>query len=604
MNPKIQQNGHQAESPIPPPAAMATSSCAAAPERCNAGYRLETQELLYHRVRAILWVGVVLYPLFSILDFVVARQHLGLFVAYRVVFALFCLLLLYLLRFPVGRRHVFPIILIAYAVGGCTISAMIVKLGGYDSSYYVGILMVLVTFTAMLPLTVLQAILSGALLYVIYVAPIFLFSQPTTAGLDTFFSYNFFFIFLYVISVLQCSAETKARKTEFALRTELSNLNDKLAYHAQNLEREVDKRAKALEESELRYRELYENIIDLVLLVDRRGRILKANPRFYETLGAENGDSARTVAFRDVMHPDDAHWVENQLQACLAAGKDLKSLQFRVKTREGEVLDVECNARPIGDKERTVGMQMVIRDISKRKKLESELRSSFENLRQARTATIMGLAKLAEFRDKGTGRHLERICRYTRILAKELAHKPAYRGYITPQYLDDISLSAILHDIGKVGVPDAILLKPDRLTNAEFEVVKSHCILGGNVLEAAESQVRGESFLTIGKQIAYHHHEKWDGSGYPSGLSGETIPLSTRIVALADVYDALTSRRSYKKAYTHEEAAAIIVREKGCHFDPDVVDAFLDHEKEFNEIRREMQDNQEPPRETRHICGL
>ncbi|MDP4725997.1 MAG: hypothetical protein NWS07_01765, partial [Desulfobacterales bacterium] len=138
MNPKIQQNGHQAESPIPPPAAMATSSCAAAPERCNAGYRLETQELLYHRVRAILWVGVVLYPLFSILDFVVARQHLGLFVAYRVVFALFCLLLLYLLRFPVGRRHVFPIILIAYAVGGCTISAMIVKLGGYDSSYYVG----------------------------------------------------------------------------------------------------------------------------------------------------------------------------------------------------------------------------------------------------------------------------------------------------------------------------------------------------------------------------------------------------------------------------------------------------------------------------------
>jgi response regulator RpfG family c-di-GMP phosphodiesterase len=148
------------------------------------------------------------------------------------------------------------------------------------------------------------------------------------------------------------------------------------------------------------------------------------------------------------------------------------------------------------------------------------------------------------------------------------------------------------------------LLKPDRLTSAEFEVVKSHCILGGSVLEAAESQVRGESFLTIGKQIAYHHHEKWDGSGYPAGLSGETIPLSTRIVALADVYDALTSRRSYKKAYSHEEAVAIIVREKGCHFDPDVVEAFLAHEKEFNEIRREMQDSEEPPRETRHICGI
>ena len=280
MSRKIQQNEQLTDSPLPPAAAMSTSSCAAASERCDAGYHLETRELLYHRVRAILWVGVVLYPLFTILDFVVARQHLELFITYRVVFALFCLLLLCLLLLPVGRRHVFPISLIAYVAGGCTISTMIVKLGGYDSSYYVGILMVLVTYTAMLPLTVLQAIFSGAMLYVIYVAPIFLFSQPTTASLDTFFSYNFFFVFLYVISVLQCSAETKARKTEFALRTELSNLNDKLAYHAQNLEREVDKRARALEESELRYRELYENIVDLVLLVDCRGQILESQPTF------------------------------------------------------------------------------------------------------------------------------------------------------------------------------------------------------------------------------------------------------------------------------------------------------------------------------------
>jgi response regulator RpfG family c-di-GMP phosphodiesterase len=211
---------------------------------------------------------------------------------------------------------------------------------------------------------------------------------------------------------------------------------------------------------------------------------------------------------------------------------------------------------------------------------------------------------LAEFRDKGTGRHLERICRYTRLLAAELAHKPAYRGYITPQYLEDISLSAILHDIGKVGVPDAILLKPDRLTRAEFEVVKSHCILGGTVLEAAESQVQGPSFLTIGKQIAYHHHEKWDGSGYPAGLSGDTIPLSTRIVALADVYDALTSRRSYKRAYGHQEAVAIIVNQKGRHFDPDVVEAFLAHEKDFNRIRQEMHDGEASPVDAHQISSF
>jgi PAS domain S-box-containing protein len=574
-----------------------------APAEATNGYRAETRELVHRRTRAMLWAGVVLYPWFCVLDYVMARQFFALFSACRILFALFCLLLIGSLRFPAVRRHVYLVGLIAYAAGGCTFSVMIVKLGGYASSYYIGILVVLVTYTAMLPLTVPQAILSGALLYAIYTVPVLVFNRPSPAGLKIFIGYNFFYIFLYVITVLQCSALTKARKRESDLRAELGNLNHKLAYHAQNLDREVDNRTRALEESELNYRELYENIADMVLIVDRRGRVLKANPRFYETLDGQNGHDLK-ILFADLLHPADVHRVNNQLQACLLADKDLRGLQFRIGAREGEVLNVECNARPIADKNRAVGIQMVIRDISKRKKLESALRSSYENLRQARAATIMGLAKLAEFRDKGTGRHLERICRYTRLLAAELAHKPAYRGYITPQYLEDISLSAILHDIGKVGVPDAILLKPDRLTRAEFEVVKSHCILGGTVLEAAESQVQGPSFLTIGKQIAYHHHEKWDGSGYPAGLSGDTIPLSTRIVALADVYDALTSRRSYKRAYGHQEAVAIIVNQKGRHFDPDVVEAFLAHEKDFNRIRQEMHDGEASPVDAHQISSF
>ena len=207
----------------------------------------------------------------------------------------------------------------------------------------------------------------------------------------------------------------------------------------------------------------------------------------------------------------------------------------------------------------------------------------------------MGLAKLAEFRDKGTGKHLERIREYTRILAKELARKPDYQNYITSQYLEDISLSAILHDIGKVGIPDAILLKPGKLSDTEFETVKNHCSLGGDVLKTAESQVKGKSFLTIGKVIAYHHHEKWDGTGYPEGLAGDSIPLSTRLVALADVYDALTSQRSYKEPYSHEKAREIIMSERGRHFDPDVIDAFLAHEQAFKEIRQRLQDTHEKP---------
>lgn len=259
------------------------------------------------------------------------------------------------------------------------------------------------------------------------------------------------------------------------------------------------------------------------------------------------------------------------------------------------MLDVECNARSIGKGSRKAGLQMVIRDISERKRLETELLASHDSLRQTRVASIMGLAKLAEFRDKGTGKHLERIREYTRILTEDMARKPAYQNYITHQYLEDISLSSILHDIGKVGVPDAILLKPGRLSDTEFETVKNHCSLGGDVLKTAESQVPGKSFLTMGKGIAYHHHEKWDGTGYPAGLAGDSIPLSTRLVALADVYDALTSQRSYKEPYSHEKAKSIIVGEKGRHFDPDVVDAFLAHEQAFKEIRRKLQDADEKP---------
>jgi response regulator RpfG family c-di-GMP phosphodiesterase len=216
-------------------------------------------------------------------------------------------------------------------------------------------------------------------------------------------------------------------------------------------------------------------------------------------------------------------------------------------------------------------------------------------VQSARNATILGLAKLAEYRDADTGAHLERIREYSKMLAEELSRKPDYAGYITSEYIDDIYNSAILHDIGKVGVPDAILLKPGKLTTEEFDVVKRHSALGGEALREVEAKIEGQSFLTLGKEIAYYHHEKWDGTGYPRGLKGEQIPLSARIVALADVYDALTSRRVYKEAYSHQVARDIIMESRGSHFAPDVVDAFLAHEEDFRRIREELfrdQDNQ------------
>ena len=175
--------------------------------------------------------------------------------------------------------------------------------------------------------------------------------------------------------------------------------------------------------------------------------------------------------------------------------------------------------------------------------------------------------------------------RGTRVLALGLAKLPAYSGYITADYVDDLCLSSVLHDVGKVGIEDAVLRKPGKLSPEEFEKIKEHARLGGEALSAVDRELKQQSFLTIGKEVAFSHHERWDGSGYPAGRKHDQIPLSARIVALADVYDALTSKRSYKDALSHEEAVRIIMSERGTHFDPDVVDVFAQNLDAFRRIR-------------------
>ena len=229
-------------------------------------------------------------------------------------------------------------------------------------------------------------------------------------------------------------------------------------------------------------------------------------------------------------------------------------------------------------------------EIVARQALERNLRKSLQDFQDSRYALIMGLAKLAESRDEDTGTHLERMRKYVKRLAKTLARQEKYRDYITDDYVLDIYNSSILHDIGKVGVKDAILLKPDKLTKDEFEIMKTHSQIGGDAIQAVENKIKVRSFLTLGRQIAYHHHEKWDGGGYPDGLKGGDIPLSARITAVADVYDALTSVRPYKKALPHTKAVEIIVEGSGSHFDPEIVDAFLTQEKMFDKIRNYLKD--------------
>ncbi len=237
------------------------------------------------------------------------------------------------------------------------------------------------------------------------------------------------------------------------------------------------------------------------------------------------------------------------------------------------------------DKNDLFALFILEKDLTTRIKLEKKLEDSIVQIKETQSAAIIGFAKLTEYRDHCTGEHLERIRKYTHLLARRLKKTEKYRDYISDNYIEDLSLSSVLHDIGKVGIEDSILLKKGKLTIEEFEVMKNHVRMGGDALRVIDNEIGYESFLTLGKQIAYYHHERWDGSGYPEGLVGENIPLSARIVALADVYDALTSERPYKKAFPHEEAVKIILQERGKHFDPLLVDVFLKISDEIREIR-------------------
>jgi len=207
---------------------------------------------------------------------------------------------------------------------------------------------------------------------------------------------------------------------------------------------------------------------------------------------------------------------------------------------------------------------------------------------ETREVAIFAMAKLAESRDPETGEHLERMRNYSRLLAQHLATTRAFAGTVDEEYVRLIYLTSPLHDIGKVGIPDSVLLKPGRLSNREFEIMKQHALIGAETLAAAARQYPGVAYLRMARDIAVGHHERFDGSGYPAGLSGEDIPLAARIVAVADVYDALTSKRVYKPAFAPDIARNMIVGDSGKHFDPALVAVFVENEDRFLAIREQF----------------
>ncbi|MFO8048299.1 MAG: HD domain-containing phosphohydrolase, partial [Desulfosudaceae bacterium] len=371
----------------------------------------------------------------------------------------------------------------------------------------------------------------------------------------------------------------RLEKRALAAEAETNRLENEITALRKELAMERDKRLAAediVRESRKTFQIMFQNTHDAIIHMNREGMVVNANGTLLDIFGLMPEEIiGNDLSSYEFLGADYMQAIE--LYKAARPDFPFPAFELEARHRDGTKIHIESQAKLILNQGEIDSIINIVRDITPQKSLE-----------YAKNATILGLAKLAESRDDSTGQHLERVREYVKIITQTICLLPKYADYITPDYVKDIYLSSILHDIGKVSIPDDILLKRGPLTAPEFEIIKKHTIVGGNSLGAIDAQLDEQSFLKLGKEIAYYHHESWDGSGYPKGLRGEDIPLSARIVALADVYDALTTARVYKDAYSHEKAARIIMAERGKKFDPDIVDAFETNLNEFNRIRKKI----------------
>jgi response regulator RpfG family c-di-GMP phosphodiesterase len=409
--------------------------------------------LLRHRVDVILLLGVFLVPLFSFLDFLLYPEQGQVFLFYRLIASLGCLILWSANRLlHLGDRSFYLGLAGFYLVGGVIIR-MILELDSFSTPYYAGLNLVVIGFGLLVPTRTGRLFFHILILYGIYLALVLTKHWPDYNF--TFLANNMFVLATLIIALVGAKTNMRLRWQEYQLRVDLERVQDLLRAHSESLE----------------------------VLVDRKQ-------------------------------------------------KDL---------------------------------------VRKVRQLEEQQ----EIQQRTQRATIFGLAKLADSRDKYTGEHLERMRTFCREIAQELGRDRRYRERIDGPFIDDLAESCTLHDLGKVAIPDAILLKPGPLTPEEYETIKRHTSIGGDALRAMDEKLGQASFIQMGREIALYHHERFDGRGYPQGIQGEDIPLSALIVAVADTYDALTADRCYQPGRSHAEAVDIITRERSRQFHPDVVDAFL-----------------------------
>lgn len=546
-------------------------------------YSEELQDLHHRRVYHIALFGGLLMVIFGLLDYVVVPEFFQEFAGYRVSVAICSIVLLACNYFDKAKRFASFIGFTEYLIIALVLLFMIDRMGGVVSPYYVGLIVAISIYSTLAPLTAPQTIFCGLFIIFFYALTV-QYENSELLPFSRELLHNLFFMICFVlILAIQSWTETSARKNEYRLRQKEQSANTGLTRQSMILEREVKRRTREQKATEERYRFLFSQITDGVVVITPGGKILQANNCFTKTyLGSEQ---LKNNSFFNLVSPGNMTNFLDLLSNVLNLEKPIQAAKISLTKGDGTICEVETNLSLVSRSQGDPGIQLVIRDLSARKQLEDRLITSLKLKKETESAAIMALAKLSEYREFTPEKHLERIREYCQTLATQLSSHKDFATEITSNFVLDIYHASILHDIGKVAIPDALLKKKPPLTEHELETIRRHTLLGGDVIRDMENESQKNSFLPMAKDITYFHHERWDGQGYPHGLKQSEIPLAARIMAIADFYEEMTTATTDQPSLSHEEAVQAIVQSSNLQFDPRIVEALFLCQEEFRQIK-------------------
>ncbi|PIE57025.1 MAG: hypothetical protein CSA34_01620 [Desulfobulbus propionicus] len=556
----------------------------------NQGYIQELNALHHRRVYLIIAFGLGLFVSYAILEYLVVPEFFTVLLFYRLVaLAIGIVLVVANALDRQGRRALF-IGFTAYVGIGLITLNMLFFYQELAVPYYVGLLVAIGLYIGFAPLTLAQALGSGFLLVFAYVACLLLQVPPPLTSVVFPYSKVFFMVCFVLVVSVKSRLDTSLRRQEFSLRSKVQEGTDRVERHAQHLEAEVKRRSEEKEVADRQYQLLFDQLADDVVVIDSQGKILQANASFIRHFGSTAAEESWVVY--DLLDEDKRKVLQEELEQVLVSGNPAIAIPVFLRARNGKLIDAEVSGTLLRRRNALLGIQLVIRDIGVRRVLEQQLVASLETVKQTEIATILALARLSEFRVVTPGRHLERIRAYCKELARYLQFHQSTAAVVDEAYIEDIYHGAILHDIGKVAIPDHILEKSGELSDKERDVMRQHTRIGGNVIRDMGKDSPTSGFLAVAAEIAYFHHERWDGTGYPYGLSGLDIPLSARIMAVADHYEELTTGVADKVRIPHDEAVRIVAGNSGTGFDPLIVEAFEASEAEFLRISNRLRNDE------------